>query len=237
MKTSTKILIAYIFLALTTTLVMFILSKKLVHNLDQDDCMTRKNPLPNFTVVVAMGNTEFNLEGAVINSVAWRVPKKNPKMELPAKMFVRNDTLFVQKTDSSLSFDDRVVICCKSLKSIVAMHHVQVELRKLNSTNLQIQNAKSKVVVNDWYDKKEKHLQKQVDLTVVATDSSETTLYNMKIGSLSASLSHHSKCETREHVGIGHADVELSDHSTALFEKAPLELQMVRDSTSRSTMW
>lgn len=237
MKTSTKIIIAYIFLALVTTLVMFILSKKLAHDPDHDYFQTNEKSLPSFSVVVALENTEFNLEGAGINNVFWRGPKKGPKVELPAQLFVRNDTLFVQKTDTSLSFDDRVVIRCKSLTSIVALPHAQVELRKMNSVRLQIQNVKSKVIVNDWYDENEKHLQKQVELTVVATDSTETSLYNMKISSLYANLSQYSKFETLVRVGIGHANVKLSDHSTALFTSAPLDIQIVRDSTSWTRIW
>lgn len=237
MKTSTKFLIAYIFLALTTTLVMFILSKKLLPEVDQSDFMQQKSELPPFSVIVAMGNTEFHIEGAETNSLVWKVSKKNPNKWYKPKFFVQNDTLFVQKTDSSLSFNNRMVISSKSLKAVVTTHRDNVELRKLNREALLIQNTKSQVVINNWYDEKYKHLQKVVDLTVEATDSSEMTFYNVKIGKFSARLSHYSEYTSREYVSIRVAEVKLSDHSTATFEKAPFDLRMVRDSSSWSNIW
>lgn len=232
MKTSTKILIAYIFLALATTLVMFILSKKFITEVEPADYLQRKSTLPPFSVIVAMGNTEFNIEGSVANELVWRVLKNDSTKLHHAKLFVRNDTLFVQHTDSSKSFDDRVVICCSSLKSIVATHRDAIELRKLNTETLRIQNTRSKVVVNNWFDDTHKQLQKVIDLTIEATDTSEVELYNMKIGKLSARLNRISRLHTRENVDVKIAKVNLLDQSYTKFEKAPLELQMVRDTTS-----
>lgn len=237
MKTSTKILIAYIFLALATTLVMFILSKKLIAEVDHTDFLQQKSPLPPFSVIVAMGNTEFNIEGSSANELVWRVSKKDSTKMHQAKLFVRNDTLFVQKTDNSLSFENRLSISSKSLKAVVTSHRDDVELRKLNMDALRIQNTKSKVVINNWYDEKYKHLEKVVDVTIEAADSSEVTFYNLRIGTFSAHLSHYSEYTSREYVRIGVAEVKLSDHSSATFEKAPFDLQMVRDSSSWSKIW
>lgn len=236
MKTSTKFLIAYIFLALATTLVMFILSKTLVLDEDQADYLKRKNQLPSFSVIVAMGNTEFNIEGGVANELVWRVPKTDSTKMHHAKLFVRNDTLFVQNTDRGLLFDDRVVICCSSLKSIVATQQDAIELRKLNTETLRIQNSRSKVVVNNWYDDNQKELQKVIDLTIEATGTSEVALYNMKIGKLTARLSRVARLYTPENVHIQIAEVNLTDSSTANI-KAPIEFQLVRDSTSNCDTW
>lgn len=231
MKTSTKFLIAYIFLALATTLVMFILSKKFITEVEPADYLQRKSTLPPFSVIVAMGNTEFNIEGSVANELVWRVPKTDSSKMHHAKLFVRNDTLFVQRTDSSLLFDDRVVIRCSMLKSVVATHKDNIELRKLNIETLRIQNSRSKVVVNNWFDDTQKQLKKVIDLTVEATDTSEVELYNMNIGKLTARLSGISRLYTQENVGVRFAEVNLLDLSLAKFAMAPLELQMVRDST------
>lgn len=235
MKTSSKFLITYIFLALTVTLVMFILSNILHPDINQADYLQRKSPLPSFSVIVAMGNTEFNIEGAETNCLVWRVPKKSPAKMPGAKLFIRNDTLFVQKTDICLTFDDRVVICCKSLRAVVASKGDNFELRKLNRGALRIQNKKSKVVINNWFD--DKHLQKVVDLTIEATDSAEVALYNMKIGKFTARLSKNSEFITWEVVSVRVAEVQISDHSTFRFVQMPIELQMVRDSTSSCRMW
>lgn len=237
MKTSTKFLTVYIFIALTTTLVMFILSKKLVTDFDQADFVQRKSTLPPFSVIVAMGNTEFNIEGAETNNLVWRVPKKTQAKMHGAKLLVRNDTLFVQKTDVGLSFDDRVVICCKSLKAVVASHRDNFEIRKLNTGSLRIQNTNSKVVVNNWFDGKDLQMQKLLDITVEAMDSSEVTLFNMKIGKLSARISNNSELTTWDLVRVGIAEVNLSGRSSVKFVQAPRELQMIRDSTCSCRMW
>lgn len=230
MKTSNKLLITAILLGIAITLTMFLVTIHKLGNSVNIEYILKSSPLPSFSVVVAMGHTEFNVEGSDTNQLKWRVPKKDSAKLHGVKMFVRNDTLFVEQTSSQQLFNDRVVVCCKSLRSVSVTNKDLVEVRRLNTMALEIRNTNSQVYVNNWEGKPLKEL----NLTILASDTANIDLFNVTVSRLNATLDTRSTMLSHEQVRIAEAQIKRSNHSNFTFDLMPLKLLVQSDST---TMW
>lgn len=230
MKTSNILLITAITLGIAVTFVLFLVS---INQKDLD--MTsrfvyQQSPLSSFSVVVALGNTEFNVECSDTNLVRWRVPLKNTGSVEAPKMFVRNDTLFVGKTSNRQRFENRVVVLCKSLKAVSTTKNDLIELRRLTLKTLDIRNQKSQIYVNNWGDQ----FSNTLDLNILATDSAGIDLYNVKVSRLKANLDSRAALATHEKVEIAEAAIKRANHSSFSFELMPFKMVLESDTT---TFW
>lgn len=228
MKTSNKLVISVIFLGMAVTMTMFLLAQNHFDKERATSYIWKNNPLPSFSVVVAMGQTEFNVECSDSNQVKCRVPNNNSVKMQAAKYFVKNDTLFVQQTTTKQNLEDRLVVCCRSLKSVSTTRKDLVELRRLQIEQLDIRNTKSQIYVNNW----EYASSNPLVLNVMASDSAYVDLYNVTISRLNASLDHHSAINSHEHVSIAEAQIKRTNSSNYAFERLPLKLLVESDTTT-----
>lgn len=228
MKTSNILLTTVITLGIAVTLTMFLVTNYKEGKTLATEYIQKTSPLPSFSVIVALGHTEFTVEGCDTNQVKWRVAKEDSAKLHGAKIFVRNDTLFVRQTALKQAVEDRVVVCCKSLRSVSAKENDLVELRNLKTGTLDIHGAHCQIYVNNWG----KTSTNPLELNILATDSANIDLYNVTISRLNATLSRRAILSSHEYVSVAEALIKRTEHSNYHFDRWPLNLLVKSDTTA-----
>lgn len=145
MKTSNKILIAFLILLFSGITALYVGSKYNSGYYDTENFETQEKPLPNFSVIVAEPDTKFQLMSGKENKITHRFLKETyPDI---GTCRVQNDTLIISciqlKKNQVRHTNNTTTIFCKNVKSIIAKKNSNIKLEKFNTKTLTISTNKS----------------------------------------------------------------------------------------------
>jgi len=224
MKTSTKIILLLAVLVFAASLSMFVVSKIHDKNFKAGYVWTTKEVQP-FSVIVGMGNTKFTIEGCDSNAIAYYVRKGHV-----SNLYVRNDTLFVQQTNISKESLSKVIVRAKSLRSIVVSPGDNVAAYTLKAGPLSLTCNGGDLTIENWDEKIKKAHSVTSMLDIVAKDSAEIYLSNLRIKKWTVKL-NHTVLHTNE-VFSNELIMILKNHSWARISPMVTTVSAMRDSTS-----
>lgn len=145
MKTSNKILIAFLILLFSGITALYVGSKYNSGYYNTQNFETQEKPLPNFSVIVAQANTYFQIMSGKKNKIKHRF-LKDTKPKIGAWV-VKNDTLFISciqlKKNEVWDTNNTTTIFCKNSKSIIIKENSTIKLEDFNAKTLTISINKS----------------------------------------------------------------------------------------------
>jgi len=228
MKTSTKIILTYTILLLSSALAIYI-AEIYVGNGFQDKrhFKTFTKQLPPFSVVVAEEYARFRIEMSDTNSIDWKLPKEIRLKGEPA--FVRNDTLFVKKTLSGDAQD--YVVRCKVLTIIVTSKGSCIRLIDPILDKLTVLGKGGEV----FLDKEQQKNTIRIGQLDIVGKKMERIQINTSINRLNAQLD---SVELTTYAQVNEANIDLVNKSSVLFNNYQLSrFKMEKDSTCSVKMY
>ncbi len=180
MKTSNKILIAFLIFLFSGIIALYIGSKYYKGIYDKSNCAIQEKKTARFSVVVAEQGANFYLK----NGKEHKIIQDYLKGAVPnfAPFLVRNDTLFVYSVKKEQSKEPHFIIIpevfCVNVKSIVTKEYSEVRMEKFQADSLSVIMNKSNL---DW------RFENIAYLSIQAKDS-DIYLEGEKLGKLAIKL-------------------------------------------------
>lgn len=230
MKTSNILLLTYFGLLLAGILALFIISK---NGEDQNVLAYQKNfvskqmDLPDFSVVVLQDSAKCKLIVADSNNVTWQLPKKSTAKTMP--LFVRNDTLYVQKSYTGNTWD--MLIQCKTLKEVITTQGCCVRIVDPNLKNLRLIGNGGEIFVENEHPEINNKIVENLVLDVRATSQTSITI-SVPMKKLTTTLSHASIDVKQVYTKTQAMVLTLKDTASAQIYGCPSNITLVKDTTS-----
>jgi len=144
MKTSRYIHLTILVFIFGATLTLFINAKNHEEkSLKKPKANSKYLKLPLFSVIVAQENTKIKISKSISNFVICIAPNNEviPKNYSFDNFLVKNDTLFVTKTDEK--YDTHISV--ENVKSIIGLENSKIKLNDFYADSLQIDLTKSRL--------------------------------------------------------------------------------------------
>jgi len=220
MKTSNKIIIAFVLFILSGMIILFADSKK--HHQQMKDIYSYKEfPLPAFSVVVAHKGSDLHLDQLDTRSIKVQYDKSKPT---PSKLYeVVNDTLHVY---SGL----RLFVTCENITALIGNKPFWVGVNNFTPDSLTIQMNGGALFVNCFGYAERKGEHKQVNLSLQATDSAYVELRKIDLRNFTVESNN---AEVNAYCKAKNAAVKLENHAQVFSYDNFDKLAVEKDTTSR----
>ncbi|MDD4921299.1 MAG: hypothetical protein PHS30_02345 [Bacteroidales bacterium] len=152
MRTSNIFIIAFFIFILSGMLTLFFVTKN--HKKIQDkNYFSEEMALPHFSVIVGNPDSEFSIESSDTNKLKISYPGKK-KVVMPLPFLVRNDTLYINKTNEKkermytyVTSDGykqilSLVVQCAGIKKLIARQTNHINIGYYQSDSLSIESDK-----------------------------------------------------------------------------------------------
>jgi len=239
MKTSTKIILLYCSLFFASLLTLYILSKTHKSEEQKWTFVNSEKGLPDFSVVVLKDSTRCRLEMAEYNHINWQTTNvnwqtTNDKPLVGEPVIVRNDTLYVTTIPKELTYD--YVIKCKGLKVVITNPGSSVRIIDPVMNKLTLIGKGGEIYVENEDSKKGEQLAGRLQIELFAMNYTQTNI-DVRVNKINASL-NNSVLNARNVVMISrNVTLNLRNASKVEFSNCPLQLNVIKDSTSNLTLY
>lgn len=227
MKTSTNIILVYVFLILALILTLFILAKNnmKVKETNKLAAVVTTLPLdPSFNVVVVdiACVCQISLEDSAY--ITWT--RRDDDLDYGDLTRLSNDTLYVIKTPNR--DPESMVIHTPAIKTVVARHFSTVALVNATQVNLTIVNQNGDVVLKDYV---ADGVNKTETLNLIVLADAGRVQVETAFKSLTATM-NGGELITNQTVGQS-VNLNLTNKSTVRLAKSPGTMTVKTDQTSK----
>ncbi len=232
MKTSTKIILLYCSLFFASLLTLYILSKTHKSEEQKWTFVNSEKGLPDFSVVVLKDSTRCRLEMAEYNHINWQTTNDKPLVGEP--VIVRNDTLYVTTIPKEMTND--YVIKCKGLKIVITNPGSSVRIIDPVMNKLTLIGKGGEIYIENEDSKKGEQLAGRLQIELFAMNFTQTNI-DVRVNKINASL-NNSVLNARNVAMISrNVTLNLRNTSKVEFCNCPLQLNVIKDSSSNLTLY
>jgi len=221
MKASRIIIIAFCIFIVGGMLFLYIDASQ--HKTKKNNFITLKEyVLPSFNVVVAEQGADLHMDYSENYKIAVEY---NKEKKTPAKLYtISNDTLHVYK-------GLRLFVSCKNIKSIIGHNVFWIGASNFDPDSLTIKMTGGKIICFNDFTKTNKHIKKNINLGVFATDSAYIEINNLNTNRLALHL-NNANVNFNSNLNSLHAKL-LNHANLSLHAKKLLAIKIEKDTLSK----